>query len=151
MEITYKGITINTKKYNGELEPGKIKYIRDNYFNTVSHEEALDQLEKVLLKNKLMINKIYDYYFEKVAAKCKLNSSKWSIYDMLQCDELVQANINRTYTNDKVFKDGLLANFKKAIDMGGKGIAKRATNFPLKECKRILAEHIDEDIIVFIK
>ena len=29
--------------------------------------------------------------------------------------------------------------------MGGGGIAKKATNFPLKECKRILAEHIDGD------
>lgn len=152
MEITYKGITINTKKYNGELEPDKIKYIRDNYFNTVSHEEALNQLEKVLLKNKLMINKIYAYYFEKVAAKCKLNSSKWSIYDMLQCDELVQANINSTYKNKKVFpeKNGLLKNFKTAIRIGGCGTGK-LSNFPFKECKRLLSNHLSENTLGLTK
>lgn len=129
--LKYKGKELNSKLLDGKLEPDKIKFIRDNIYK-VSHEEALDQIEKVLFNNRVIISKIYYYYFARVAHKVVVKGSKWSVYDVLHNDKLIQAFINRTYTNDKVFKNGLLTNFKKAIDMGGRGNCKKSNKLPFK-------------------
>lgn len=47
MIIEHLGKTLNSVSFDGELEPEKIKIIKDNYYNE-DKEQALIQLEKVL-------------------------------------------------------------------------------------------------------
>lgn len=138
MEITFNNKTINSKHATPVTDLSEINYIKNNYFKP-NKLDALKQLSGVLLNGKLKVNHIYSYYFEKVASKTVLYHSKFSIWETLHCDELIQLFINKTKTNTKVFNsDDILRNFKTAIRLGGKGITAKASNFPLKECIELL-------------
>lgn len=141
MEITYNGITLDTKHFDGTLSPTEIQEVRENFYKG-SKEKALDQLKKVLTKGQVSTNHIYAYYFEQIANNGKLYHSKFSINEVLASDELTQVFINKTKTNPKVFNSkDLTSNVKTAIRLGGKGIASKLTNFPLKECIAILRDY----------
>lgn len=146
MIIDYLGKQLNSISFDGNLEPEKIEIIKQGYFNE-DKELALKQLESCLLRGTTLINHIYAYYFERVAADTLLYTEKWTINQVLQNDQLIQLFINRTYKNEKIFKGGdenLVADFKTAIRLGGKGIVKKPSNFPLKECLTILSK-LSED------
>lgn len=141
MIITYNNKTIDTKYATKELEMDKINYIKENYF-TKDRNKALAQLEKCLNKKTQKINEIYAYYFEEVASKTTLYHSKFSIWETLSCDELIQVFINKIKASPKVFNNkDLVKNFKTAIRLGGKGITAKPSNFPLKECISLLEKH----------
>lgn len=146
MEIIFNNKTINSKHATPVKDINDINYIKTNYF-TGNKTTALKQLSDVLLKGKMSINHIYSYYFEKVASKTILYHSKFSIWETLHCDELIQLFINKTKTNPKVFdSDDILRNFKTAIRLGGKGITAKASNFPLKECVELLKLYGNNDL-----
>lgn len=143
MKITFNGKTVETKHGSEILDINDIQYIKDNYFNDKDKTQALKQLNDVLKNNKFSINKIYEYYFERVASKTILYHSKFSIYETLQCNELIQVFLNKIKTNPKVFNSNdIVKNFKTAIRLGGKGITAKPSNFPLKECYNLLKDYI---------
>lgn len=145
MEITFNNKTIDTKYASETLDMENIEIIRNNYFNDTNKEKALKQLKSVLTKNTYKINDIYEYYFERVASKTTLYHSKFSIYETLQCNELIQVFLNKIKASPKVFNSGdLVKDFKTAIRLGGKGITAKATNFPLKECISLINKYIGE-------
>lgn len=138
MIIEYLGKSVDTKHFDGVLEPEKIQYVRDNYY-TENKDLALKQLKGCLLEGKTNTNHIYNYYFERIAADTIFYITKWSINQALASDELVQLFINKTKINDKVFEGkDLVKDFKTALRLAGKGYASKPSNFPLKECVSIL-------------
>lgn len=145
MIITFKGRTVDTKYGSEALDTKEIKYIKENYF-TEDKEKALKQLSKCLNNTTFKINDIYNYYFERVASKTILYHSKFSIFETLECDELIQVFLNKIKGNSKVFNSkDLVQNFKTAIRLGGKGITAKPSNFPLKECCTLLQNYIGEN------
>lgn len=131
MIINYKGKTLNTKLVTEDsLEFELIEKVRNEYYRE-DKGKALENIRRVL-SGQVMTTDIYNYYFDRIANDTVLSTCKWSVNELLENDYLVQLFINKTKTNPKVFKGDLLQNFKKAIQIGGKGYAKRPTQFPMK-------------------
>lgn len=144
MIIEYKGQKLDSTHFNGELDKEILQDIRENFYDE-NKKEALKQLKKVLLENKVATHKIYAYYFERIAYNTKLYHNKWCINEILECDELLQVAYNRTLLNKKVYSQVAVKNLRKLFSLGGKGFASKPTNFPLKECVRILKEYVTDD------
>lgn len=150
MLIKFKGREVDTKWYTGSVDNQEIQEVRDNYYDS-TYEEAITQLKKLLLHDGKKTNKIYGYFFEKIAGDGILWHSKWSINEMLESPEILQSFINRSKSNPKVFtSNSLTANVKTAIRLGGKGIVKKLTNFPYKECVKLLKTYTKTDSKTYI-
>lgn len=120
------------------MESNLLSEVRNNWYKT-SKEEAIKQLEKILLNNGVKQDKIFKYYFEKIANDSLVEYSKWTVNELLQSDELLSMFIRKSQSNDKVFTSSdLTQNVRTAIRLGGKGYARPVTQFPLKENIRLI-------------
>lgn len=139
MEIEYLGRKINSQYFDGSVNREEVSEVQDNYYQTTK-EEALKQLEGILLNNKVAYNKIHGYYFEKIANNSKKHNTKWSINELLANDKLVQTFINKTKANPKVFKETetLTRRFRTVMRIGGSSNIGVLTTFPIKHCLNIL-------------
>lgn len=146
MLLKINGKELETKHFNGEINLKEVLEVRERYFNDTSKDKAMKQLKGCLEQGKTRINDIYAYYFERVASKTTLYHSKFSIWETLQSNELIQVFLNKSKLNDKVFSsDDIVKNFKTSIRLGGKGITAKATNFPLKECIVLIKKYIADN------
>lgn len=134
--ITHKGKTITTKwEYKATQE--ELNEVRQGWYST-NHEQAVAQIEKALAGG-LKQDKIYKYYFERIANDTVVQGAKWSINEMLESDELLSMFIEKSRSNTKVFtSDDLTTNVRTAVSLGGKGYARGVTQFPLKENVRLI-------------
>lgn len=139
-EINYLGETYKSDFIGGDLEHDKILEIRNGYYNECK-EKAIINLKRVLNGEINRITDINSYYFERLQCDVVMHHSKWSVNEVLECNDLIQVFINRAKTNKKVFNGNVIQNFKTSMRLGGKGIAQRPSNFPLKECKKILSDY----------
>lgn len=138
-EIEYLGQTLQSKWLEGSVvTQGDLDEVRANFYKTTK-EQALKQLKKVLLDGGVMQDKIYKYYFEKIANDTLVERAKWTINQLLASDEILGVFIRKARSNPKVFtsKD-LTTNVRTAIRLGGKGYARAVTQFPLKENIRLI-------------
>ena len=142
MKVQYKGKTIDTIFFDGNLDKEKIEKIRKEYYQE-DKQKALKELEGILLHNKMRTTFIYQYYFERIAADTVLHHSKYSINELLASDELVQAIINKSEAFELFKSDSLIRSFKTTIRLGGAGFAAKPTNFPLKEAVIMLRENVE--------
>lgn len=144
MLISYKGQSMESQHFDGNIEKEKLENIRKEFYQE-DKEGALSQLKKVLLEGKVMTNKIYEYYFERIAYDTKLWHNKWSINEVLESDVLLQVAYNRTQLNSKIYNSTESRNLRTLFRLGGKGFASKPTNFPLKECIRVLKDYSPKD------
>lgn len=140
MIIKHLGREINTIHYDGKVEYDKVKEIRDGFYSE-DWDKANIQLEK-LLAGGITSNHIYHYYFERIANDTILHHSKWSINEVLESDELIQMLINKTYANEKVYNRDLVNNFKTSLRLGGKGVAVKPPQFPIKKVAELLQHYL---------
>ena len=123
---------------SGVADISELNEVRTNYYKTTK-QQALKQLNKILTDGGVKQDKIFKYYFEKIANDTLVDFSKWTINEMLASDELLSLFINKSKSNDKVFTSSdLTNNVRTAIRLGGKGYARPVTQFPLKENKRFI-------------
>lgn len=139
-------ISLQAAQYPKEFEPKLLAQVRRRYAEPgpKAKKAALQELFEILGRqgDPARSTEIYRYYFEHVANDTLLVGCRWSVNELVQSDVLTQFFINRTRTNDKVFHTpGLEANFQKALQLGGGGMARPPTNFPLAECLRILKDY----------
>lgn len=141
MIINHKGKTMDSISFDGTIDKSIVSQIRNGYYNE-DKELALKQLKQVLLEGKSKSNHIYSYYFERVANDTVVDVDKWSINEVLESDELIQLFYNRTKRNEKMYPDQskIIPNFKTAIRLGGKGICRKPTQFPIKVMRSLLDE-----------
>lgn len=149
MLIEHNGKQINTSHFDGGLNTEIINEIRKNFYKE-DKSLAIENLEKVLIKHQSKTTNLYRYYFERIANDTVVGTAKWSINEALECDALVQVMYNKTQINDKVFtSNDNIANFKKAIDLSGKGYFKKPTQFPIKVMRSLLDEFTQEGDIYY--
>lgn len=76
-------------------------------------------------------------------AKTKLYHSKWSIEDVFECKDLLSYFVEKCSHNEKVFPktNSLIKNVETCLRLGGKGIASKPSNFPIKTVDYILAKY----------
>lgn len=146
MIIKHMNKEMNSSFYNGTVNREIVEKIRGGYYNE-NKDLALKQLETILLNGKSKSNHVYSYYFERVANDTIVDNDKWSINQLLQSDELVYSLHNKVLANsEKTFPDKtkLVDNFKTIIRLGGKGIARKPTQFPIKTMRQLLSEFTEE-------
>lgn len=138
-EIEYLGQTLQSKWLEGDIvTQADLDEVRNNFYKTTK-EQALKQLKKILLDGGVMQDKIYKYYFEKIANDTLVEHAKWTINQLLASDEILAMFIRKARSNPKVFSSkDLTSNVRTAIRLGGKGYARAVTQFPLKENIRMI-------------
>lgn len=135
--IRYKGETLETKHYE-EISDEEFEELKKQYYEKPDFEEVKKQL-----KSGLKIDKITNYYFKDIMAKVKIYSCKWSVEDVFENKELVGFFKSKTLDNKDVFPDNhsTIKKIETAIRLGGKGYAKKPTNFPLKTIDEVLEKY----------
>lgn len=136
--IEWKGQVLETKHYM-ELTDVKWKELKNEYYAKPDFSEVQEQF-KVIANGGTKNDKITNYYVKDLMAKVKLYHSKWSIEDVWECKDLVGRFYAQTFTNDKVFPrtNSDIKNIETAMRLGGKGVASKPTNFPIKTVDYIL-------------
>ena len=117
--------------------------IRRNYHKKPRKSLVNDQLKKIANGGK-NISHITGYYFKDLMSKVKLESARWSIEEMLKCDDLIRYYYSRILSNNKVFppSKGVHVNFCSAIRISGGRIAMKPSNFPIKVVDTILKKYL---------
>ena len=137
-DIEYKG-----KKYHSK---DGFEVISDNEYQAIKKEwYLLPDFDKVLLEMSALrqglvsISCITDYYFRKLMDNTVKYYDKWSINDVFDNKELLSVFVDRTKRNPKVFSSkSIVENIDTAFRLGGKGIASKVSQFPLKVVDQIL-------------
>lgn len=145
MIINHLGKTVKSKYFAGVVDYNTVSYIRDNFYNE-NKDLAVEQLKKIVLGGKSKSNYVYNYYFERLANDTIVGKDKYSINQVLESDELVQLFHNRTFASKTVYKcpdnlDNTISNFKTALRLGGKGICRKPTQFPIKVLRELLDDY----------
>lgn len=90
-----------------------------------------------------MVGSITEYYVKDLMAKVKLLSARWSIEEMLDCNDLIRYFCSRIASSDTVYpKDkDIHTNFKTALQISGGRIVMKPSNFPMKTIDYILEKY----------
>lgn len=136
--IEFKGEVLETKHFI-DLSNEKYLELKEQYYQRPEFNEVIRQFKNIA-KGGTKNDKITNYYVKDLMAKVKLYHSKWSIEDVWECKDLVARFYAQTFTNDKVFPKTTsdIKNIETAMRLGGKGVASKPTNFPIKTVDYIL-------------
>lgn len=136
--IEYNGETLETKHYK-EMTQEKFEQLKKEYYERPQFDIVKNQFIAIS-KGGVKNNEISKYYVKDLMAKTKIYYNKWSIEDVFNCKDLLCRFYAQIDTNDKVFpKDKRdIDNIETAIRLGGKGVASKPANFPIKTIDEIL-------------
>jgi len=89
------------------------------------------------------VSAITNYYFKDLMAKVKLYSPRWSIEEVLECNDLIRYFWSRVIASDKVYpkKHSPIRNLETAFRISGGGVAMKPSNFPMKTVDYILQKY----------
>lgn len=98
---------------------------------------------KSLSKGGVKITNITNYFVKDLMAKTVLYYCKWSIEDVFNCKDLMAYYVRKTQLNKNVYPENkpLIKNVETAFRLGGKGVARKPSNFPLKTVDAILEKY----------
>jgi hypothetical protein len=139
--IEYKGQILETKHYK-EMSKEKFEQLRNEYYEKPNFDLVKKQFINIAnggTKN----NDITNYYVKDLMAKTRIYYNKWSIEDVFNCKDLLCRFYAQIETNDKVFPKNKrdIDNIETAIRLGGKGVASKPANFPIKTVDEILERY----------
>lgn len=135
--ISYKGQTLETIMVN-ELSVEDFEWLRKKHYEKPKRSEIVNEIANMVSNNGITMTKIEQYYFRELMSRTKVYYNKWSIKDLFDYKPLLDYMYSRTLTNDKVFTGDLHQNIETAIRIGGKGVASKVANFPIKTVDQVL-------------
>ena len=138
MKITYNGETLETKHYE-EITEEQFRELREQYYTKPDIEIVRKQFINIS-KGGTKNNDITNYYVKDLMAKTRIYYNKWSIEDVFNCKDLVSFFVSKTLDNKKIFPDtdSQIKKIETAMRLGGKGVASKPANFPIKTCDEVL-------------
>lgn len=138
MKIVYKGETLDTKHYK-DMDDSKFYELRNEYYKKPDFDSVKKQFISIS-KGGTKNDKVTNYYVKDLMAKTKIYYNKFSIEDVFSYKPLLCRFYAQIETNDKVFPKSKsdIDNIETAIRLGGKGIASKPANFPIKTVDEIL-------------
>ena len=128
--------------FDGNIEHDILNFIRTNFYIS-DKDEMFNELIKVINKASTLTGNIYKYFFKRLACDVKIKSCKYSVNEVLDNDELLQATYNFTTNNRKVFARGIVDNIETSFRVGSLFAAK-PPNFPYKEMLNILERYLSD-------
>lgn len=142
--INWAGESINTKHYL-EITEERRKTIEDEWYREPSQDEVDEQFRKIASGSTIM-SKVTMKYFNRLMSMCKIEHTKWTMEDLLKSRELVGMILDKVQGSPKTFAptNTEFNNFKRCIQLGGKGYAGYPTQFPLKTVDMVLNKYIPD-------
>ena len=139
--IEYKGQTLSTEHYK-EISDKEYQDIVAEYYKKPSFDQVKIQIVE-MSHNFLQNNYITDYYFKDLMAKTKVYYNKWSIEEVMEYKPLVEHFVGKVTANKNVYPDtmSMCEKIETAFRLGGKGIATKPANFPIKTVDFILENY----------
>ena len=136
--ITHLGRTLYTDHYS-ELSDEKCQELVNAYYTKPDFSIVQENL-KDIANGSSNIGPVTEYYVKDLMAKVKLASPKWSIEEVLQCNDLIRYFWSRVLASDKVYPKHLpdIKNFESALRVAGGGVAMKPSNYPIKSVDQIL-------------
>lgn len=140
--IEYKGKSIYTNHFIDDLTDELFFQLRNEYYKKPDIEYVIQEM-KNLHNGKIKTTNITNYFFKELMSKVLLYNSKWCIEDVFESKELLGYFIHKTMCNNKVYpkNNTLIKNIETSLRIGGKGIARKPSNFPLKTCLQIIDKY----------
>ena len=134
------------------------KVLETSHFFPLSNEECeqlreafyekppLDMVKQNFLsieKGGTNVSAITNYYLKDLMAKVKLYSPRWSIEEVLECNDLIRYFWSRVMASEKVYPKthSPIKNLETAFRISGGGVAMKPSNFPMKTIDYILQKY----------
>ena len=140
-EINYLG-----KQYKSEsgfeiITDTEYEQIKNDWYKKPPFEKV--RYEMAMLKNGgSVISEITNYYFRELMDNTTVYHSKYSINEVFSNKELLSVFVDKTRKNPKVFSSkSIVENIDTAFRLGGKGLASKVAQFPLKTVDYILEKY----------
>ena len=139
--IEYNGETLETKHYQ-EINEEEYKKLKEQYYTKPDYKNVKKQFINIS-RGGTKNNEITNYYVKDLMAKTRIYYNKWSIEDVFNCKDLVSFFIGKTLDNKKIFPDtdSTIKKIETAMRLGGKGVASKPANFPIKTCDEIIERY----------
>jgi len=139
--IEHLGKSFSTIHYY-PLTQSQYNAIRTEFWKKPDFQEVQKQMIK--LKNGgVKNNLIHKYYFYDIASECRLNSSKWSIKEFMDSNDLISFAIGKIKNNKDFFKGAKTIDRKieSVFRLSPSGTAAKLSNFPLKTALNVLDKY----------
>lgn len=139
--VEYKGETLNTIFYE-EISNDKLYELKEAYYKKPDFT-LIERELKGLKMGKTKISNIEKYYMRELMSKVLLSHSKWAIEDIFDHKPLCEFFYGRMKAYPKVCPPDKsdIVNLETMIRLGGKGVACKPTNFPIKAVDEILKQY----------
>jgi len=139
--IEYKGEKLVTESY-AELSDSDFQRLHDEYYAKPSLEDVKNQMLGIWsggTKNNLITN----YFVKDLMAKTHIYYNKWTVEDVFSYKPLLEWAWGRVQSNRKVFPetDSDIDNIEAVLRIGGKGVATKPANFPIKTVDYVLQNY----------
>jgi hypothetical protein len=139
--IEYGGQTLDTMYYK-ELSDEEFEFYRNEYYKKPNFKDVQDQFLKIS-RGSTTNNLITDYYVKDLMAKTRIYYNKWCVEDVFNSKGLLGSFVDRCEKKPEFYgvDTPMIDRIEQAIRLGGKGIASKPANFPIKTVDLILRKY----------
>ena len=141
--ISHHGAQFKTTHYI-PIPDEKCQEIKEEFFRLPSEKETYNELYNVH-HGYTKIGNITDFYFSEYIYQTKLYSSKWSIKEFFESNDLIRFAYAKVQNNPEFYDDSsLIRNIRTVFRLSPSGTAAKVSNYPLKSVKQILKKYQKE-------
>lgn len=139
--ITHLGKSLKTSHYL-DIPKEVCDHLREKYYEKPTKKEVNICLENIA-KGGIVVYPLIKYYFRDLMSKVRLKSTKWSIEEVLQCDDLIKYFYSRLSSNKKVYPPNkeLIKNFETSLRISGGRVTMNPSNYPIKSADYIINKY----------
>lgn len=140
-ELTYLGKTYKSESGFEVISDKEFCDIVNEWYTIPKKDDVIWEMVGLRHGNS-SINLITKYYFRKLMDNTLHYRCKWTINEVMQNKELLSVFVDKVKKNDKVFTaDSMIENLDTAFRLGGKGVATKVGQFPVKTVDFILEKY----------
>lgn len=140
-EIDYLGKHYKSDSGFDIISNEEFSKIVNDWYKKPSKDDVLWEMSGLRHGN-TSINFITKYYFRELMDNTLHYRCKWTINEVMKNKELLSVFVDKVRKNDKVFtSDSIVENLDTAFRLGGKGIATKVAQFPVKTVDFILKKY----------
>lgn len=139
--VEFKGIGANVSHYN-VVSDDELLNLRREFYCKPDFSTVIKEIQSGWYKGGVKMSNIGNYYFKELMSKCVLYNAKWSVDDVFSSTDVMGIFKGRIYNQD-FFKgcDFNVNSVMTAIRLGGKGIARKVSNYPVKSVDNLLHKY----------
>ena len=121
-------------------ECSKIKKL---FFKKPDIQSVKKELYKIHFKNSYKISKVIDYYFSDLMNNAKLYTSKWSINEFFESNDLIRFAVGKVENCSNFYppENDIVTNIKAVLRLSPSNTSAKISNYPIKSVKEILKKY----------